>query len=140
VVNSREALNVAASVPGGISRLLRLFQWCQASSGPGSRLEFVSAAELGQRGGLASARRAGDDQAPTRGDLAMVELDKRPASGHDLPDHWRMRERKLGVIVPPRLLQAQPLGVRQGLEVGVGGQLRRAGLVVDEPVPALLGS
>ena len=101
--------------------------------------QLVGAAELGERGGLAGARRAADDHAAAGGDLVPVELDQQPAGADDLPDDRGVHQRQAGVVVDPRLVVPGPLRRVQARQ-GCGVQEDRRGrLGVHEPPPPLLG-
>ena len=101
--------------------------------------QLVGAAELAERGGLASARRAADDGAAAGGDLVPVELDQQPAGADDLPDNRGVHQRQARVVVDPRLVVPGPCRRIQAGQCRAVQQGRRGRLPVHEAPPSLLG-
>jgi hypothetical protein len=98
--------------------------------------DFEGLAELGDRGGLAGAGRAGQDQAAPAGVGVAVEVRQSASLGDDLADDRGRDDQEPGVVVEPGLVIGQPPGAAELAPLGVGQQVRRGRLLIDEPPPA----
>jgi hypothetical protein len=98
--------------------------------------DFEGLAELGDRGGLAGAGRAGQDQAGPAGDGVAVEVGQPASLGDDLADNRGRDDQEAGVVVEPGLVIGEPPGVAEPAPLLVGQQFRRGRLLVDESPPA----
>ena len=106
---------------------------------PLAGMPFVGAAQLGQRGRLASARRPGDDHPAASRHLIAVELHQQPRRADHLLDCRCVHHRQVGVVAAAGLVVVGPLARRQPRQLRGRVQPRRLGLVIDEAAPALLG-
>ena len=93
-------------------------------------------AELGDRGGLAGAGRAGQDQAAPAGVGVAVEVGQPASLGDDLADDRGRDDQQPGVVVEPRLVIRQSPGAVESAPLRVGQQFRRGRLLIDEAPPA----
>ena len=97
----------------------------------------MGAAQLGQRGGLAGARRPGDDRASARGDLIPVELDQQPGRADHFLDDRCVHQGQVGVVLAGLVVVGQ---VALTAWPACGAlQRRRLGFLVYEPPPPFLG-
>jgi hypothetical protein len=75
--------------------------------------DFEGLAELGDRGGLAGAGRAGQDQAAPAGVGVAVEVGQPASLGDDLADDRGRDGQQAGVVVEPGLVVGEPPGVAE---------------------------
>ena len=80
---------------------------------PLAGMPFVGAAQLGQRGRLASARRPGDDHPAASRHLIAVELHQQPRRADHRLDCRCVHHRQVGVVAAAGLVVVGPLARRQ---------------------------
>jgi hypothetical protein len=89
-------------------------------------------AELGDRGGLAGAGRAGQDQSAAAGVGVAVEVGQPAPLGDDPADDRGRDDQQAGVVVEPCLVIGQPPGVG----TPVPGKRAQRSLICEEDASA----